>query len=64
MDKFPESKEKDLLKIVGNLIYYKYMNPVIISPDRSAFIIRHKCCGHGGGGVRLYCMKALIFTKN
>lgn len=34
VDKFPESKEKDVLKIVGNLIYYKYMNPVIISPDR------------------------------
>ena len=33
-EKFPESKEKDLLKTVGNLLYFKYMNPVIISPDR------------------------------
>lgn len=32
--KFPEAKEKDILKIIGNLIYYKFINPVIVSPDR------------------------------
>ena len=32
--KFPASKEKDILKVVGNLIYYKFINPVIVSPDR------------------------------
>ncbi|KAH3833286.1 hypothetical protein DPMN_106592, partial [Dreissena polymorpha] len=31
--KFPESEEKDILKIVGNLLYYRYINPAIVSPD-------------------------------
>ncbi|KAM6930326.1 LOW QUALITY PROTEIN: ras GTPase-activating-like protein IQGAP2 [Xenentodon cancila] len=31
--KFPEASEDDLLKIVGNLLYYRYMNPAIVAPD-------------------------------
>ncbi|KAI0214246.1 Ras GTPase-activating-like protein IQGAP1 [Lamellibrachia satsuma] len=31
--KFPQASEKDVLKIVGNLIYYRYINPAIVSPD-------------------------------
>jgi hypothetical protein len=31
--KFPEAAEKDLLKIVGNLVYYRYINSVIVAPD-------------------------------
>ncbi|KAJ3131038.1 hypothetical protein HK100_006938 [Physocladia obscura] len=31
-DKFPDSDE-EILKIVGNLIYYRYMNPAIIAPE-------------------------------
>uniref|UniRef100_A0A3Q3FTN9 IQ motif containing GTPase activating protein 2 n=1 Tax=Kryptolebias marmoratus TaxID=37003 RepID=A0A3Q3FTN9_KRYMA len=31
--KFPEATEDELLKIVGNLLYYRYMNPAIVAPD-------------------------------
>ncbi|XP_072038418.1 ras GTPase-activating-like protein IQGAP1 isoform X2 [Amphiura filiformis] len=31
--KFPEASSDDVLKIVGNLIYYRYMNPAIVAPD-------------------------------
>lgn len=31
--KFPEAQEDDILKIVGNLVYYRYMNPAIVAPD-------------------------------
>ena len=31
--KFPEVPEDDILKVVGNLLYYRYMNPTIVSPD-------------------------------
>ncbi|NXV08024.1 IQGA1 protein, partial [Cettia cetti] len=32
-DKFPDAAEDELLKIVGNLLYYRYMNPAIVAPD-------------------------------
>nr|CAD7568265.1 unnamed protein product [Timema californicum] len=31
--KFPKAQEKDLLKVVGNLIYYQYINSAIVAPD-------------------------------
>ncbi|XP_043831773.1 ras GTPase-activating-like protein IQGAP2 [Dromiciops gliroides] len=31
--KFPDATEEELLKIVGNLLYYRYMNPAIVAPD-------------------------------
>uniref|UniRef100_A0A8C5CYB5 IQ motif containing GTPase activating protein 3 n=1 Tax=Gadus morhua TaxID=8049 RepID=A0A8C5CYB5_GADMO len=31
--KFPEASQEELYKIVGNLIYYRYMNPAIVAPD-------------------------------
>ncbi|XP_076746531.1 ras GTPase-activating-like protein IQGAP3 isoform X1 [Maylandia zebra] len=31
--KFPEAGEDELYKIVGNLVYYRYMNPAIVAPD-------------------------------
>lgn len=31
--KFPEAPEDDILKVVGNLLYYRYMNPPIVAPD-------------------------------
>lgn len=31
--KFPDAQEKDVLKIVGNLLYYRYINPAIVAPD-------------------------------
>ena len=33
-EKFPECQDKDLLKVVGNLVYYRYVNPTIIAPER------------------------------
>ena len=32
-EKFPEAPEDDILKVVGNLLYYRYMNPAIVAPD-------------------------------
>ncbi|KAJ8005447.1 hypothetical protein DPEC_G00146740 [Dallia pectoralis] len=32
-DKFPEASEDELYKIVGNLVYYRYMNPAVVAPD-------------------------------
>ncbi len=29
---FPEAPEDDILKVVGNLLYYRYMNPAIVAP--------------------------------
>ncbi len=31
--KFPEAPEDDIIKVVGNLLYYRYMNPAIVAPD-------------------------------
>ncbi|XP_075994982.1 ras GTPase-activating-like protein IQGAP3 isoform X2 [Genypterus blacodes] len=31
--KFPKASEDELYKIVGNLVYYRYMNPAIVAPD-------------------------------
>jgi len=31
--KFPDVPEDDILKVVGNLLYYRYMNPAIVAPD-------------------------------
>ncbi|XP_047098863.1 ras GTPase-activating-like protein IQGAP1 [Schistocerca piceifrons] len=32
-EKFPQAPEKDLLKVVGNFIYYHYINSAIVAPD-------------------------------
>uniref|UniRef100_A0A671MPH3 Ras GTPase-activating-like protein IQGAP3 n=1 Tax=Sinocyclocheilus anshuiensis TaxID=1608454 RepID=A0A671MPH3_9TELE len=32
-EKFPQAGEDELYKIVGNLVYYRYMNPAIVAPD-------------------------------
>ncbi|CAL1534099.1 unnamed protein product [Lymnaea stagnalis] len=31
--KFPDAADKDVLKIVGNLLYYRYINSAIVAPD-------------------------------
>ncbi|CAG5135114.1 unnamed protein product, partial [Candidula unifasciata] len=31
--KFPDAEEKEILKIVGNLLYYRYINSAIVAPD-------------------------------
>ena len=33
LDKFPDTAADDVLKVVGNLLYYRYMNPAIVAPD-------------------------------
>ncbi|KAK6188369.1 hypothetical protein SNE40_004554 [Patella caerulea] len=33
IQKFPDAAEKDVLKIVGNLLYYRYINSAIVAPD-------------------------------
>ncbi|XP_006818327.1 ras GTPase-activating-like protein IQGAP1 [Saccoglossus kowalevskii] len=32
-EKFPDAKDEDVLKAIGNLVYYRYMNPAIVAPD-------------------------------
>ncbi|KAL7632218.1 UNVERIFIED_CONTAM: hypothetical protein RMT77_017468 [Armadillidium vulgare] len=32
-NRFPHAQEKDILKAVGNMIYYKYINSAIVAPD-------------------------------
>ncbi|XP_053561176.1 ras GTPase-activating-like protein IQGAP3 [Bombina bombina] len=33
MEKFPKAKEEEIHKIVGNLLYYRFMNPAVVAPD-------------------------------
>lgn len=32
-ERFPEALEKDVLKVLGNLVYYRYINSAIVAPD-------------------------------
>ncbi|XP_075463816.1 ras GTPase-activating-like protein IQGAP3 isoform X1 [Ascaphus truei] len=32
-EKFPKAKEDEIHKIVGNLLYYRFMNPAVVAPD-------------------------------
>ncbi|XP_029282884.1 ras GTPase-activating-like protein IQGAP3 [Cottoperca gobio] len=41
--KFPEASKDELYKIVGNLVYYRYMNPAIVAPD--GFDVVDRCAG-------------------
>lgn len=45
-EKFPDATDEELIKIVGNLLYYRYMNPAIVAPD--AFDIIDMSAGAGG----------------
>ncbi len=36
--KFPQVPEKELLKVVGNLVYYRYINSAIVAPDAFGII--------------------------
>ncbi|XP_059195853.1 ras GTPase-activating-like protein IQGAP3 [Centropristis striata] len=32
-EKFPAASEDELYKVVGHLVYYRYMNPAVVAPD-------------------------------
>ncbi|XP_059688246.1 ras GTPase-activating-like protein IQGAP3 [Gavia stellata] len=32
-EKFPNASEEEIDKIVGNLLYYRFMNPAVVAPD-------------------------------
>ncbi|XP_077554013.1 ras GTPase-activating-like protein IQGAP1 [Haemaphysalis longicornis] len=32
-EKFPESSPEDISKVMGNILYYRYINPGIVAPD-------------------------------
>ncbi|XP_028565601.2 ras GTPase-activating-like protein IQGAP3 isoform X1 [Podarcis muralis] len=32
-EKFPNSTEDEIYKVVGNLLYYRFMNPAVVAPD-------------------------------
>ena len=46
-NKFPSVANKEVLKVVGNLIYYRYINSAIVAPD--VFGIIDKATLDGGG---------------
>ncbi|XP_028609108.1 ras GTPase-activating-like protein IQGAP3 [Grammomys surdaster] len=31
--KFPNATERDIYKVVGNLLYYRFLNPAVVAPD-------------------------------
>ncbi len=31
--KFPDAPEKEILKVIGNLLYYRYINGAVVAPD-------------------------------
>ncbi|XP_053134397.1 ras GTPase-activating-like protein IQGAP3 isoform X2 [Hemicordylus capensis] len=33
MEKFPNAAEDEIYKVVGNLLYYRFMNPAVVAPD-------------------------------
>ncbi|XP_058863347.1 ras GTPase-activating-like protein IQGAP1 [Acipenser ruthenus] len=33
LEKFADATEEEVYKIVGNLLYYRYMNPAVVAPD-------------------------------
>uniref|UniRef100_UPI002953272E ras GTPase-activating-like protein IQGAP3 n=1 Tax=Panthera onca TaxID=9690 RepID=UPI002953272E len=32
-EKFPDAPENEVYKVVGNLLYYRFLNPAIVAPD-------------------------------
>ncbi|XP_037354419.1 ras GTPase-activating-like protein IQGAP3 isoform X2 [Talpa occidentalis] len=32
-EKFPNATENDIYKVVGNLLYYRFLNPAVVAPD-------------------------------
>ncbi|XP_019663242.1 ras GTPase-activating-like protein IQGAP3 isoform X2 [Ailuropoda melanoleuca] len=32
-EKFPDASENEVYKVVGNLLYYRFLNPAIVAPD-------------------------------
>ncbi|XP_006155288.2 ras GTPase-activating-like protein IQGAP3 [Tupaia chinensis] len=32
-EKFPDAKESEVYKVVGNLLYYRFLNPAVVAPD-------------------------------
>ncbi|XP_010118567.1 PREDICTED: LOW QUALITY PROTEIN: ras GTPase-activating-like protein IQGAP3, partial [Chlamydotis macqueenii] len=33
VEKFPRASEEEIDKVVGNLLYYRFMNPAVVAPD-------------------------------
>ncbi|XP_042637948.1 ras GTPase-activating-like protein IQGAP3 [Orycteropus afer afer] len=33
MEKFPDATESEVYKVVGNLLYYRFLNPAVVAPD-------------------------------
>ncbi len=53
-EKFPEAQEKEILKVIGNLVYYKFINPAVIAPDKYTTYKLLSLCASGlfyGGGL-------------
>ncbi len=48
-EKFPEAQEKEILKVIGNLVYYKFINPAVIAPDKYTAYKLLSLCSSGSG---------------
>ncbi|XP_060057602.1 ras GTPase-activating-like protein IQGAP3 [Erinaceus europaeus] len=33
VEKFPDASEDEIYKVVGNLLYYRFLNPAVVAPD-------------------------------
>ncbi|XP_056366767.1 ras GTPase-activating-like protein IQGAP3 [Oenanthe melanoleuca] len=38
VEKFPKAPAEEIDKVVGNLLYYRYMNPAVVAPDGFAVV--------------------------
>ncbi|RVE48526.1 hypothetical protein evm_006837 [Chilo suppressalis] len=43
--KFPHTPEKDILKVIGNLVYYQFLNAAIVAPDAFHIVNLANGCG-------------------
>ncbi|XP_029791828.1 ras GTPase-activating-like protein IQGAP3 [Suricata suricatta] len=37
-EKFPDAPESEVYKVVGNLLYYRFLNPAVVAPDAFAVV--------------------------
>ncbi|XP_028297790.1 ras GTPase-activating-like protein IQGAP3 isoform X2 [Gouania willdenowi] len=42
-NKFSDASEEEIYKVVGNLVYYRYMNPVLVAPDAFGLLKASQC---------------------
>uniref|UniRef100_A0A8C4MVG6 IQ motif containing GTPase activating protein 3 n=1 Tax=Equus asinus asinus TaxID=83772 RepID=A0A8C4MVG6_EQUAS len=58
-EKFPDATENEVYKVVGNLLYYRFLNPAVVAPDAfdivamaagGALLLQHAAAGKAFSG--------------